>query len=82
MQWTNCIAGALLIWLADRLFRSLGVPPWNSAAGAAILGASATFWKFTTDADSYILANVFLAAAYLALRRSAVRAGCCTCARR
>jgi hypothetical protein len=75
MQWTNCIAGALLIWLADRLFRSLGVPPWNSAAGAAILGASATFWKFTTDADSYILANVFLAAAYLALRRSAVRGG-------
>src|ERR1017187_1870923 len=75
MQWTNCIAGALLIWLADRLFRSLGVPPWNSAAGAAILGASATFWKFTTDADSYILANVFLAAAYLALRRSAARGG-------
>lgn len=75
MQWTNCVAGCLLIWLADRLFRSLGVPPRNSAAVAAILGASATFWKFTTDTDSYILANVFLAAACLALPRSAARGG-------
>jgi hypothetical protein len=73
MQWTNCVAGGLLIWLANRLFRSLQVPPTNSAACAAILGAAATFWKFTTDADSYILANVFLAAAYLTLGRSPVR---------
>lgn len=38
MQWTNCIAGGVLIWLAYRLLRSLEVPWMNSAACAAISG--------------------------------------------
>src|SRR5262245_2891477 len=54
MQWTNCVLGALLLWFAYRLFRSEGVSPANSAACVAVLGASATWWRFTTDADSYI----------------------------
>jgi hypothetical protein len=70
LQWTDCAAGGLLVWLAYRLFRSLGAPSSNSAACAVILGAAATFWKFTTDVDSYILANLFLVAAYLTTRRS------------
>jgi hypothetical protein len=73
LQWTNCIAGGMLIWLAYRLMRRLEAPPANSAACAAILGAAATFWKFSTDADSYILANLLLVAAYLALGRSTWR---------
>lgn len=74
MQWTNCVAGACLVWLAFRMFRSLDVPEGNSAACAAMVGAAATFWKFTTDADSYLLSNLFLVAAYLALRRSVTAA--------
>jgi hypothetical protein len=71
-QWINCIAGGILLWLAHQLFRRCGVPGPNCTACVAIVGFSATFWKFTTDADSYILANVFLVATYLALRRSLV----------
>lgn len=72
MQWTNCLAGGALIWLAYRLLQRLGVPAANSAACAAIIAAAATFWKFTTDADSYILANLFLAAVYVVLPRRTV----------
>ena len=63
MQWTNSLAGGVLIGLAYRLLRSIAVPAANSAACAAIIGTAATFWKFSTDSDSYILANVFLIAA-------------------
>ncbi len=73
MQWTNCLAGAALVWLAYRIFRSHDVPVAHSAACAAVVAASGTFWKFSTDADSYILANVFLAAAYLAIPRAPFR---------
>jgi hypothetical protein len=73
MQWTNCVAGAILIWLVYRLLRSFEVPVVNSAAGAALLATAATFWKFTTDADSYILANVFLVAAFLTIPRAPLR---------
>ena len=72
MQWTNCLAGGALIWLAYRLLRRLGTPTTNSAACAVIIATAATFWKFTTDADSYILANLFLVAAYLTLARRSV----------
>src|SRR5262249_25617794 len=41
---------------------------------AAVFGAAATFWKFTTDADSYILANILLVLTWLVIRRSPVRA--------
>ena len=70
LQWTNCLAGGVLLGLAYRLFRSFDVPVTNCAACMAIVGASATFWKFTTDVDSYILANIFLVATYLSLSRS------------
>jgi hypothetical protein len=70
LQWTNCLAGGLLVWLAHRLFRSLGVPAGSAAACAALLGVAATFWKFTTDADSYILATLLLLAAYVTIPRS------------
>ena len=70
MQWTNCVLGALLLWCAYRLFRFSGVPAANSAACVAILGVSATFWRFTTDADAYIAANLFLVAAYCMIPRS------------
>ncbi len=73
LQWTNCIAGGVLLWVAYRLFRSFEVPAPNCAACIAIAGASATFWKFTTDVDSYILANLFFALTYMALNRSPVR---------
>jgi hypothetical protein len=73
MQWTNCLAGGALIWLTYRLLRSLDVPAANSAACAAIIATAATFWKFSTDADSYVLANVFLVAAYLVLPRAPAR---------
>jgi len=73
MQWTNCLAGGVLIWLAYRLLRSLGVPAPNSAACVAIVATAATFWKFATDADSYILANLFLVAACLAVPRAPAR---------
>ena len=75
LQLTNCLAGSVLLWLAYRLFRTLGAPKSHSAACAALIAVSATFWKFTTDADSYILANVLLLATFLALGRSAVRGG-------
>src|SRR5215471_18113806 len=70
MQWTNCALGATLLWCAYRLFRFSGVPAANSAACVAILGVSATFWRFTTDADAYIAANLFLVAAYCMIPRS------------
>lgn len=73
LQWANCIAGGLLLGLAYRLFRSFEAPVPNCAACIAIAGASATFWKFTTDVDSYILANIFLVSTYLSLNRSPVR---------
>ena len=75
MQWANGIAAGVLLWLAYRLFRSLGVAENNAAACAAVVGAAATFWKFTTDADSYIISNLFLLATYLSLGRSTTRAG-------
>lgn len=73
MQWSNCLAGGVLIWLAYRLLRSLDVPVANSAACAMMIGAAATYWKFSTDADSYILANVFLLAAYKTVPRATLR---------
>lgn len=73
MQWTNCLFGGILIWLLYRLLRSLDVPVPNSSAAAAVLATAATFWKFTTDADSYILANVFLVAAFLTIPRAPLR---------
>ena len=60
MQWTNCVAGGFFLYLAFRLFRSFDIPAGNAAACAAIIGSAATFWKFTTDVDSYILANTLL----------------------
>ena len=69
MQAINAVAGGVFVWLAYRVFRSLDVPPANSVAFAALTGAAATFWRFTTDADSYIIANIFLAAAWLTIRR-------------
>jgi hypothetical protein len=70
MQATNAVAGGAMIWLVYRLMRSLDVCRANSAACAAILATAATFWKFATDADSYILANVFLVAAFLMIPRA------------
>lgn len=73
MQATNAVAGAAVVWLVYRMLRSLDVNRANSAACAAILGAAATFWKFSTDADSYILSNMFLVAAYLVIPRAPLR---------
>jgi hypothetical protein len=75
LQRTNCLAGGVFLWLLYRLLRSLGVPAENGAAWIAVAGASATFWKFTTDVDSYILANLFLLLAFLSLPRSPLRGG-------
>jgi hypothetical protein len=70
MQWTNGVLGGALLWCAYRLFRLSGVSPASSAACAAILGASATFWRFATDADAYIAADLFLVGAYCLIPRS------------
>jgi hypothetical protein len=73
LQWTNCLAGGVLVWAAWRLFRALDVPAAHAVGSMALLAAAATFWKFTTDVDSYILANLFLVACYLSIPRSTVR---------
>lgn len=73
LQWTNCVAGAALIWLCYRLHRRLGSSPAAAAACAALTGVAATFWKFTTDTDSYIFANLFLLGSFLVLPRAPVR---------
>jgi hypothetical protein len=69
MQWANSVIAAVLLVLAYQLFRRLGVPAANSLAWTAVIGAAATFWKYATDADSYIIANIFLVLAFLLLVR-------------
>ncbi len=65
LQWTNCIAGRC----AARV-RLPFVPVFRCAQVElrrlyCHCLTSATFWKFTTDVDSYILANILLIATYL-----------------
>src|SRR5215469_10856860 len=40
LQWTNCVAGGILLWLAYRLFRTLGASNKHSAACAALIAVS------------------------------------------
>jgi hypothetical protein len=64
MQSLNSAAAAAVLYVVFRILRALDVPYPNAIAWTALMGAAATFWKFSTDADSYILANLFLAACF------------------
>jgi hypothetical protein len=64
---SNSIAGGVLLALVYRLLRRLQVHEGNAAAWTAFMGAAATFWRFSTDADAYILPTVLLVWTYLLL---------------
>src|SRR5262249_37441005 len=68
LQVSNCFFAAAAVALFFRVcldwFKSIYV----SLAGAALLAFSATWWRFATDADTYICAVLFLLIAFHLLR--------------
>jgi len=65
MQGANAVLGGLCVPLFYRALRGTGVTPSGRLAGALIFAFSATWWKFTTDADAYVPSIFFLLCTYL-----------------
>lgn len=77
LQTANSILAGLSIILMYKIVRQAGALRSWSAAAALVLGFSATWWKFATDANAYIpsICLVLCACVLLESRRWAAAAG-------
>jgi hypothetical protein len=60
LQVLNCFVSAAAACVLFRLLREVFRSAYVSAVLTAVFAFSATWWKFSTDADSYILSVFFL----------------------
>jgi hypothetical protein len=64
LQRTNSILGGASVFLLYRILRKYETPADLSVAGALLFAFSATWWKYSTDADAYIPAIFLLLCAF------------------
>lgn len=64
LQLINCFVSAGCAYLLFRILRDCFKSTYLSASLTVIFAFSQTWWKFSTDADSYILSVFFLLAAF------------------
>lgn len=67
LQRANSILGGVCVFLIYRILRKNEAPPDIGVAGALLLAFSATWWKFSTDANAYIPSIFFLLCAFVLL---------------
>ena len=60
LQAVNGLFAAATIFLFWRILKQLTRSPWRSTVGALVLAFSATWWRFSTDANAYIPSIFFL----------------------
>ena len=64
LQFVNCFLSALGAALLYRVLRQVTRSTYLSVCLALLFAFSATWWKFSTDADSYIATTLLLVAAF------------------
>lgn len=64
LQFCNGFAAFLCAVLLYAIQRKTGAGAFHAACWALVFAFSGTWWKFATDADAYIIAILFLLAAY------------------
>jgi hypothetical protein len=69
MQTANCVIGGLCVILFEKCLRLRGFPASLSIPSALVFAFSATWWKFTTDANAYVPSIFFLLCTYILLER-------------
>lgn len=74
LQYLNCVLGALCAVVLFRILRSVLGSVRVAAALAFLFAFSATWWKYSTDADAYVASVLFLLICfYLVLPRQKPR---------
>jgi hypothetical protein len=69
MNLMSAFAGALTIFLADRILRRLNVDPWPRAGALGLLACAPVFWSLSIVAEVYTLHCALMAAVILLLMR-------------
>lgn len=69
MNLMSAVAGALTIFLADRILRRLRVGPWPRAGALGLLACAPAFWSMSIVAEVYTLHCALMAATILLLMR-------------
>ncbi len=70
LQIVNSIFGALAAGLMAWLLWDIGGSSYAAFSLAGVFAFSATWWRFATDADSYVPAICFVIAAFISARKS------------